>query len=452
MSGTRDGDGAAATPGDVAGADATPDDLPADVPALPPFARQLKRLRAVSAVQQTGSVAQAAGVLHLSPSAVTRAVGEVERDLGFPIFERGSRGMIPTPAGLVLGARLRAVWDALEAAGQAAAKQAQAAEANAAAARLRQPGRLAALASGRGLECLVAIARLGSEPRVASAIGLTQPAVHGHLQELERVAELRVFQRTTRGTLLTEAGRAVLGGARLALAHLRIAQDELAAFAGRLQGRVVVGALPLSSGSLVPAAVNRVAQAHAALHITVLDGTYDAMVQQLREGDIDLIVGALRPEATHEDLRQEPLFADTLRVVVRRGHPARIGGAEGGRPQRLADLYRWPWLVPLAHTPARRAFEAALRAEALALPPQRVETNSPSVIRGLLLEGDWVGLLSPHQVRSETQRGLVALLDVPVQGTERTIGVAMRRAGQPAPGAVAFLDALRDLTAELHER
>jgi LysR family transcriptional regulator for metE and metH len=53
----------------------------------------------VLALAAAGSTAGAACVLHLTQSAVSRALGQAEERVGVPLFERGARGLSPTVAG-----------------------------------------------------------------------------------------------------------------------------------------------------------------------------------------------------------------------------------------------------------------------------------------------------------------------------------------------------------------
>src|SRR5690606_492936 len=101
------------------------------------------------------------------------------------------------------------------------------------------------------------------------------------------------------------------------------------------------GSLPLSAGTLVPRAVDRVLNLHRELHVTVIDGTYDALMYQLRHADIDVIVGALRPPPLPADIAQDPLFEDTLCVVARHSHPIFRKKVNG-----LQDLVNESWIVP----------------------------------------------------------------------------------------------------------
>ena len=80
----------------------------------------------------------------------------------------------------------------------------------------------------RHLNLLVAIAREGSLLAAAQAVGLTQSAVTKALQEAEAVVGERLFDRTNRGALPTQAGEVLLAHARLVLTQLRHAGQELA--------------------------------------------------------------------------------------------------------------------------------------------------------------------------------------------------------------------------------
>jgi LysR family transcriptional regulator, nitrogen assimilation regulatory protein len=67
----------------------------------------VKQLKALVTVVETGSVTRAAELLHLVQPAVTRQVRALEHELGVPLFERTRHGMRPTAAGLSLADRAR---------------------------------------------------------------------------------------------------------------------------------------------------------------------------------------------------------------------------------------------------------------------------------------------------------------------------------------------------------
>jgi LysR family transcriptional regulator, nitrogen assimilation regulatory protein len=67
----------------------------------------VKQLKALVTVVETGSVTRAGELLHLVQPAITRQIRSLERELGVALFERTRHGMRPTAAGLSLAERAR---------------------------------------------------------------------------------------------------------------------------------------------------------------------------------------------------------------------------------------------------------------------------------------------------------------------------------------------------------
>lgn len=61
---------------------------------------KLHHFRDVVAIAEHGSLRAAARQLQLAQPALTRSLSELERELGSPLFERQTRGMVPTAVGL----------------------------------------------------------------------------------------------------------------------------------------------------------------------------------------------------------------------------------------------------------------------------------------------------------------------------------------------------------------
>lgn len=68
------------------------------------------RLRLFVAVVEYGSVTRAAEAISISQPAVTKAVHELERDLGLPLLDHVGRGVVPTEAGLLLANYARRIF------------------------------------------------------------------------------------------------------------------------------------------------------------------------------------------------------------------------------------------------------------------------------------------------------------------------------------------------------
>jgi LysR family transcriptional regulator for metE and metH len=75
---------------------------------------EIRHLKLVSAIAETGSVTRAGNRLHLTQSALSHQLRDAEEQLGVPLFERKNNKMIVTPAGERLLQSARAVLAELE--------------------------------------------------------------------------------------------------------------------------------------------------------------------------------------------------------------------------------------------------------------------------------------------------------------------------------------------------
>jgi len=72
-----------------------------------------------------------------------------------------------------------------------------------------------------------------------------------------------------------------------------------------------------------------------------------------------------------------------------------------------------------------------------------VETGDLAMVRGLLLDGGMITVLSSHQLRYELEAGQVRFLPVDLNGLQREIGITTRRNAELPAGVVALLAEIR---------
>lgn len=397
----------------------------------------MRQLRALLAVSQGGSVHKAASILHVTQPAVTRAIHEFEQSLGLDLFERTAKGMVPTAVGAILVERTQRALAQLTQAEQELAEMGF---------ERRSAASISAKVTHRHLRVLVAIHNHQTETAAAVELDVSQPSVTQALREMERIVEADLFLRTARGMLLTRAGEVMLRRTKLLLHEWELARDDIAAHLGNITGRIVVGALPLASTLLVPRAVTRLKQEYPELLVTILEGTYESLLDSLRCGDVDLLVGVLRYPIPCSDIVQEKLFEDLLSVVGRKDHPFAVA-----KSLRLADVIDSEWVLPYKGAPSRRAFEQAMHAAGLPLPKNAIESNALVALRGLLIESDRLSILSRNQIHYEELHGMLSVLPIDMRGSERPIGITTRADAKRSVGLDALMRHVRAVGEEMQD-
>lgn len=368
----------------------------------------LRHARAAAEVYRLGTVSAAAGSVSLTQPAITQALAKLEAQLGVSLFERRPDGMVPTAAAHLLVPRVEAA--------------------------------LAQIASPRvtmaQLRALIAIADAGSYPGASATTGLAQPSLHRAVNDLSVVLRKPVTERRGKGLALTDTGNRLVRAFRLARAELEAALAEIEGLKGRETGRIAIGAMPLSRARLLPAAVTAFYRCHPHFRIAIAEGSWSELIEPLRDGDLDLLIGALRDPPPGEDLIQTPLFDDRPVILGRKGHPL------SGTTPDLAALARYPWTVAPPGAPLRAQWGRMFREAGVAPPSVPVECGSVITIRQILLDSDFLTLLSPDQVAVELEAGwLTKICDAPA-GLVRTIGITTRSGWRPTAMQQAFLQQL----------
>jgi LysR family transcriptional regulator, regulator for genes of the gallate degradation pathway len=362
----------------------------------------LRHLHALAVTTRLGSVSKAAQAISISQPAITQAIGKLETLFGEPLFERRPDGMAATAAASLLSPRIEAA--------------------------------MAHIGSPRvtmtQLRALIAVADAGSYAGASHATALSQPSLHRAIGDLSIALRRPLIERRGRGTMLTEAGRRTVRGFRLARGELEAGLSEVAALGGRESGRITIGAMPLARARLLPATVTAFHRLHPDVEIS-----YAELVEPLRDGEIDVLIGAVRGGAT-PDLDEEPLFEDRPVVLGRRGHPA-TGTAD------IAKLAAYPWTIAAPGAPLRAQWERMFADVGVAVPRVPIECGSVITIRQILIESDFLTLLSPDQVRVELEAGWLATICTAPPGLLRTIGITTRAGWRPTARQAAFVAMLR---------
>jgi len=164
------------------------------------------------------------------------------------------------------------------------------------------------------LRCFVAVAEELHFGRGAARLNMTQPPVSRHIQVLERVIGVQLFDRSNRSVRLTPAGKNFLTEARKIL---RLSQDA-ALTARRIAsgetGNVSIGFTAASGYSFLPHLVG-LAQAQLPNVSLILREQVTAdQIESLTSGKIDL--GLLRAKLNLQGIERRRILTENLVAAV----------------------------------------------------------------------------------------------------------------------------------------
>jgi DNA-binding transcriptional LysR family regulator len=291
----------------------------------------------------------------------------------------------------------------------------------------------------RHLNCIVAIAQERTMARAAARLHLSQPAISKTLSELEQWAGARLVERGRHGAVLTAEGEHFL---RYALDAQR-AVDASAAALVREQADVMpavrVGALPTVQAALLPGAIVGLKAVLPRVGVKIQVASNSALLQALKAGEIDLMLGRMAEPSTMPGISFEFLYTESLVMVARTGHPL----ARGARAPTLEDALACALVIAGEGTAPRHHIEAFFESHGVALPAGCVETQSSSVARLVVAGSDAIWIVPQRVAQDDLEAGLLTVIDVPAPRGVEQIGI-LRRSAEPDSEAIgAFAEQIR---------
>ncbi|MEX1252697.1 MAG: LysR substrate-binding domain-containing protein, partial [Hyphomonas sp.] len=354
----------------------------------------IRHLRAFAKIYELGTLLAAARAVHVTQPAVTQGLARLEIQIGATLFDRHSGGMRPTQAADILYPRaMRAIG-------------------------LIRSNRV----SHAQVRAFTALAKCGSYAGASNATGLARASLHRAVSDLELALAQTLVERRGRGIVLTRQGEAAARRFNLAGAELSAAIDEINSLSGQARGRIAVGAMPLCRARVLPAAIVAFQKRHPATELLVAEGSHFELVEPLRDGELDILIGALRDPPPGQDLVQFSLFDDQPVIVARAGHFL----ASCSEEPDLALLAAYEWCVPPRGVPLRDRWEEMFQNQNLPAPRVRVQCGSVMTIRQILIETDCLTILSPDQIAVELEAGWLQIVSKAPESLVRQIGVTHR--------------------------
>ncbi|ELG5685853.1 LysR family transcriptional regulator [Salmonella enterica] len=289
----------------------------------------------------------------------------------------------------------------------------------------------------RHLHTFVAVAQQGTLGRAAETLNLSQPALSKTLNELEQLTGTRLFERGRLGAQLTVPGEQFLTHAVKVLDALNTAGQALNRKEDASADVVRVGALPTAALGILPAAIGRFHQQQKSTSLQVATMNNTMLLAGLKSGEIDLGIGRMSDPELMGGLNYELLFLESLKLVVRPGHPLLQDTIT------LSRVMEWPVVVSPKGTVPRQNAEALLQSQGCKMPAGCIETLSASLSRQLTVDYDYVWFVPSGAVKEDLRQATLVSLPVPTQSAGEPIGILTRVDIPLSTGAQMLIAAIR---------
>lgn len=284
------------------------------------------------------------------------------------------------------------------------------------------------------LDLLVSVGELGSISAAAAAHGVTQPAASMRLRALERLLEIPLLERSTRGARLTPAGMATAEWAAAVLADVRTLLAGADALRAGRGSRLRLAASLTVAEYLLPQWLHLFAAEAPTTRVSLEMGNTTHVADLVARGEVD--VGFIEGPRPPGRLRSKELLADELVVVVGPGHP----WARRRRPISGRQLAVVPLVLREPGSGTREVLTDALATMGLE-PTSAMELGSTTAIKAAVTSGAGPAVVSALAVRNELRAGLLVAIpceDLRLRRTIRSVWAPGRPPSSPAARLLAI--------------
>jgi DNA-binding transcriptional LysR family regulator len=287
------------------------------------------------------------------------------------------------------------------------------------------------------LQCLVALADMGSFTEAAHSIDLTQSAVSHALAALENELGVKLLERNRKGVVaLTSTGQTIIPHVRALLASASTIEQEAKAVHGKAIGKLRLGSIEsIIAPRLLASVLTCFRASYPEIEVVLFEGTMHEVGEWIEQSIIDVGFVVL---PTHE-FDSTLITIDELCVLVSSEHHLHTKAAVTPR-----ELREEPFVMEKSEC-TRQIMKKAGIIPSKAGPHIRYQANDSTTILAMVREGLGITLV-PRMMLPKRLEGVVALPLDPLPQLQ--IGLAVKSQKLASRGAKLFIQTALTWTQE----
>ncbi|KWE74551.1 LysR family transcriptional regulator [Burkholderia ubonensis] len=287
------------------------------------------------------------------------------------------------------------------------------------------------------LKAFVTVADEGSIRAAARRLNVSPAALTKAVKELEHALGVSLVVRTARGVQLTGFGQQLQVRARLIVAEMQRARDDIEQAQGATTGSVAAAITPAAAVTILPDAFRAFRRRFPVARVSFIEGFPGVALPRLHDGSLDFAVAVVVPELLAAEFDHAELYASRSLIVARNGHP--LASATS-----LAELVDADWLMNPSPESSTQALFNCFVAHGLPVPSRIVECPSFGLAHSLMTSSDLLASMPEQLLDADWARDRLVVLPIRDRLPAVSVQVVTRRDSPLTPAASMLLDCLRD--------
>jgi LysR family transcriptional regulator, regulator of abg operon len=283
---------------------------------------------------------------------------------------------------------------------------------------------------------VVAIAEQGSLRAAARHLGVAQPSLTRSLSDLERELGAPLFQRRSKGMVITTLGGAFVKRATAILNDVRRAKDEFEQLRGNIIGSVTIGLSIAAHLWFLPKVLRPFRKQFPMVHLHVIEGFYPTLEQGLQDGSVDFYVGPDPGLALPPGIHKQALVPGRRAVLCRLKHPLT-------KATSLKELVGAEWITTSITPKAENEIGDLFKLHGLPEPRLALRSQSALTLLTCLANSDLLAMAPAYWTESPLADRILTTIKVEEELSAPHIIVVTRSDVPLAPAAEFLLDLVK---------
>jgi len=271
--------------------------------------------------------------------------------------------------------------------------------------------------------------------RAASQLHLTPSALSMLVRSLEDDLGMRLFKRTTRRVVLTEAGTQLLPTVEMVLMQLENGIASLQKLQRLKALQLRIAASPLLASALLPKVIASFRAQHPQVTVILMDALNEALPDLVRRGEIDIAFCTANSDVA--DLTSHLLYVDKLMLTCHVDHPL-----AQAREVSWSSLVDEPMILMRHGSGLRSLVDKNIAKWCKHLEPA-YEVSQVATALGLVAEGQGLSILPSYAIsraQAASQALSIATVALVEPVVEREIVALMPNSGEPSAAIDALIE------------
>lgn len=284
------------------------------------------------------------------------------------------------------------------------------------------------------LRTFIAVAEEGHLTNAAKRLHTSQPSVSAHIKALEEELGIKLFSRTPKGMVLTEAGDILKEQAAKVLDSVHIFMKRAKSMREEITGAIRIGLNTDSEYLRLMDLISAVSESHPGLELHLNQNSSERILAEIRSGDLD--AGFVFYENPYTDIKAHQVRRSRLLIVAPVAWKDKV---ENATFEELAQL---PWVWPARYCTLGTLVEDHFESKGFC-PAQTIMADSEDVIQQLVVGGKGLSIMREDEAEILIKAGKVYCW----QNADNELGMdsffVYHRDRQEDPFILALLDAVK---------